>query len=70
MTWIGPRVGDDPDYGRPTVPVIAALNPDGSGTWHRLPDGWEVADSNKWGTLLMRWAGGVTQLAVYDPTTP
>lgn len=45
-TWIGPAIGDDLDYATPTAPVIAALMPDGTGTWYRLPDGWWVADSN------------------------
>jgi hypothetical protein len=68
-TWIGPNVGDDLDYGPPSVPVIAALLPDGTGTWYRLPDGWGLADSNVWGTLLARDADGRTQLAWFDLTT-
>ena len=68
-TWIGPSVGDDLDYGPPSVPVIVALLPDGTGTWYHLPDGWGLADSNVWGTVLARVADGRTQLAWFDPTT-
>jgi hypothetical protein len=71
-TWLGPAIGGDSDareYLPPTQPVIAALMPDGTGTWHRLPEGWWVADSNVWGTLLMSQVGNSTQLAWFDPTT-
>lgn len=66
-TWIGPRIGDDPDYGTPTVHAIAALHSDGTGTWYQLPDGWKIADSNRWGTLLARRTDTRTQLAWFDP---
>jgi hypothetical protein len=48
MTWIGPRVGDDINFGLPTVPTIADLRPDRTSTWYRPPEGWHVADSNIW----------------------
>ncbi len=67
-TWIGPAIGDDLDVATPTAPVIAALMPDGTGTWYRLPDGWWVADSNVWGTLLVSGTGNSTQLAWFDPS--
>jgi hypothetical protein len=69
-TWIGPRNGTDIDYSPPTQPVIAALIPDGTGTWYQLPEGWWVTDSNTWGTLLTRIDGNITQLAWFHPTSP
>lgn len=66
-TWIGPRIGDDPDYGTPTVPVVAVLRADGSGSWYRLPDGWSVVDSNRWGTLVARSSATTFELGLLDP---
>jgi hypothetical protein len=69
QTWIGPSLNDDPDYGEPSVAVIAALMPDGTGGWYSLADGWRVADSNVWGTLLVRVVDDRTELAWFDPTS-
>jgi hypothetical protein len=66
-TWIGPRIGDDADYGTPTVPVVGVLRPDGSGSWYRLPEGWSVVDSNRWGTLVARTTDTSFQLGLIDP---
>ena len=66
-TWIGPRIGDDADYGTPTVPVVGVLRPDGSGSWYRLPDGWAVVDSNRWGTLVARTTETSFELGLIDP---
>jgi hypothetical protein len=66
-TWIGPRIGDDVDYGEPTGPVIASLTPDGQGTWFTLPEGWWVGDSNVWGTLLVSRTDTTTRLAWFEP---
>jgi hypothetical protein len=66
-TWIGPRIGDDADYGTPTVPVVAVLRADGSGSWYRLPDGWSVVDSNRWGTLVARSSETTFELGLLDP---
>ncbi len=66
-TWIGPRIGDDVDYGTPTVPVVGVLRPDGSGSWYRLPDGWSVVDSNRWGTLVARTTDTSFELGLINP---
>lgn len=66
-TWIGPRIGDDADYGTPTVPVVGVLRPDGSGSWYRLPDGWSVVDSNRWGTLVARTTDTSFELGLINP---
>jgi hypothetical protein len=54
-TNLGPP--DDP------INVIAVLSPDGSAQWFRLPDGWSVAASDVWGTILTRRVGERVELA-------
>ena len=64
--WIGPRLSPDPNDnpdGTPTGPAVAVLRPDGSGEWLRLPDEWNVAASDLWGTILTRVTPGHVELA-------
>jgi hypothetical protein len=61
-TWIGPA-GADGDFPPPTMPVVAWLLPDGSAVWRGLPDGWAVAASDIWGTVLTRQTGRDVELA-------
>jgi hypothetical protein len=63
FTHIGPRVEPQADFGTPTGPVVAVLRPDGSGKWYRLPEGWSVAASDIWGTVLSRRVGTNIELA-------
>ncbi len=54
------------DFGPNTMPVVAILEPDGSGRWVRLPEGWSVAASDVWGTVLARATDGALELALLD----
>ena len=38
-THIGPNARPDMDFGEPTMPVIAEMQPDGSVQWWSIPDG-------------------------------
>ena len=74
---IGPDREPEDDFGQNAMPVVAILNPDGSGRWVRLPDDWDVVSSDIWGTLLMRRTAGALEFALLDdavgdsgPTTP
>jgi hypothetical protein len=69
-TSLGPPA-DDSDYPPPTMGVIAQLRPDGTATWHRLPDDWHVLYSDIGGTLLAHTDDvGITRLARLDQTPP
>jgi hypothetical protein len=61
--YIGPQLEPQADFGTPTGPVVAVLRPDGSGKWYRLPEGWRVAASDVWGTVLARNVEGAVELA-------
>ncbi len=67
--WTGIGPPDDPsnDFPANTINVIAVLTPDGSGEWYRLPDGWSVAASDVWGTILTRRTGDQVELATLTP---
>ena len=62
--YIGPDARPDLDFGLQTMPVVAALHPDGSVTWWSVPDGWEVVASDVWGTVLARLTGQKLDLAL------
>ena len=67
IRYIGPRLETEPvDFGTPTQPVIADLQP-GSGQWWSLPDAWTVAESSAQGTLLVRDVGDRLELAWFEP---
>lgn len=67
LRYIGPRLEAEPvDFGTPTQPVIADLQP-GSGQWWSLPDDWSVAESTAQGTLLVREVGDRLELAWFEP---
>jgi hypothetical protein len=60
-TTLGP-----PDGGggiEPTLPVIAVLNSDGTGSWHSIPNDWHPVSSDNGGTIFARRAGGIVELA-------
>ena len=63
---IGADLTPDQDFGRNAMPVIAILNPDGSGRWVRLPDEWGVVASDVWGTVLMRTTQTDFEFALLD----
>ena len=69
-TGIGPPVDPNNDYSDSTINVVAVLSPDGSGQWYRLPDGWSVAASDVWSTILSRRIGDQIELATLTPTSP
>lgn len=58
------------DFGPSAIPVIAILEPGGSGTWVRLPDDWSVVASDVWGTVLMRTTDTAIELALLDDALP
>ncbi len=66
-TAVGPPDNPSADVPSPTVPVIAVLAADGTGTWYSLTDGWQVAASDLDGTILMRLNGSTVELARLDP---
>jgi hypothetical protein len=66
-TSIGPPEDPEQDPANATIPVIAVLDPDGRGQWYRLPDGWSVAASDVWGTILTRRVGEQLELATLTP---
>lgn len=66
-TWIGPALADG-DFPPPSQQVVAWLEPDGSGTWASLADGWRVASSDVWGTVLERLVDGNVEVAWFMPT--
>ena len=60
-TTLGP-----PDGGggiEPTLPVIAVLNSDGTGSWYSIPNDWHPVSSDNGGTIFARRAGGIVELA-------
>lgn len=63
---IGRDLTPDQDFGPSAMPVVAILEPDGSGRWIRLPDDWSVAASDVWGTVLMRTTDDSIELALLD----
>ena len=67
-TYIGPNARPDIDFGEPTMPMLAALHPDGTVQWWSVPDGWQVVATDVWGTVLSRVDGGQLQLALADLT--
>jgi hypothetical protein len=67
--WAGIGPPDEPgtDFPNSTINVVAVLSPDGTGQWYRLPDGWSVAASDVWGTILTRRVGEQFELATLTP---
>jgi hypothetical protein len=47
----------------PTMPVIAMLSSDGTGSWHSIPTDWHAASSDTGGTLFARRVGDTVELA-------
>jgi len=69
-TRIGANTTPDEDFGNNLMPVVALMNPDGSGEWIRLPDDWDVVASDVWGTLLARFTDDAIELASLDDLVP
>ncbi|WP_040492347.1 hypothetical protein [Ilumatobacter nonamiensis] len=63
---IGADLTPDQDFGPNSLPVVAILNPDGSGTWVGLPQDWDVVASDVWGTVLMRRTDTDLEFAFLD----
>jgi Putative peptidoglycan binding domain len=49
-----------------TMPVIAVLAADGTGSWHTVPTGWQVVASDIGGTVFARRVGDTVELARLD----
>lgn len=52
----------------PTQPVIAELDADGAGRWWSLPEGWTLAASDVFGTILQRRTDSGIELARFPDT--
>ena len=63
---IGSDLTPEQDFGPSALPVIAILNPDGTGSWVRLPEEWDVVASDVWGTVLMRRTENDLEFALLD----
>ena len=63
-TYVGPPIEGD-EFSQ-TMPVIAVLNPDGTGAWYTVPTGWQVAASDIGGTVFARRVGDTVELARLD----
>ena len=60
-TAIGPNLPGD--YGSPTQQVIAVLEPDGSGSWWSVPDGWSLEAADLYGPLYTRITDNTLEIA-------
>lgn len=69
VTHIGPNADPSIDFGIPTMWVIAELRPDGTANWWSIPDGWSVAATDAWGTVLVRQEGTQLTVALADFST-
>jgi len=67
VTSVGPAADPTADIQYPTVPVVAVLAADGTGSWYSLADGWVVAASDVSGTILSRYVDDRLELARLDP---
>ena len=63
-TYLGPPIEGD-EFSQ-TMPVVAVLNPDGTGSWHTVPTGWQVVTSDIGGTVFARRVGDTVELARLD----
>jgi hypothetical protein len=61
-TAIGPPT-DPTDESTPTLPVVAFLMPDGTGTWYSLVDGWTLVAADLDGLVFARRSGDTVELA-------
>jgi hypothetical protein len=64
-TELGPPVDPTFEYSGATLPVVAALYADGTAQWWSLPDGWFVAASDQWGTILAHATQDTYELALF-----
>jgi hypothetical protein len=67
QTSIGPAADPTSEQSTGTVPVIGLLHLNGSVTWVRVPDGWQVTASDVSGTVLARRVGNTIELATLIP---
>jgi hypothetical protein len=53
-TSVGPAARPSDEFSAALQHVIAVLQPDGSGQWYSIPEGWSVASSDVGGTIFVR----------------
>ena len=53
-TSVGPAARPSEEFSPALQHVIAVLQPDGSGQWYSIPEGWSVASSDVGGTIFVR----------------
>lgn len=73
LSFIGPPVDANAGFSTYEQPVIAQLEADGSGRWWSLPEGWTLAASDVFGTVVQRTTSNGIELARFpddDSTTP
>jgi hypothetical protein len=69
-TSVGPAARPSDEFSSALQPVIAVLQPDGTGQWYSIPEGWSVASSDVGGTIFVRRVDAATvELARLDTAT-
>ena len=53
-TSVGPAARPSDEFSAALQHVIAVLQPDGTGQWYSIPEGWSVASSDVGGTIFVR----------------
>jgi hypothetical protein len=51
------------DYGEPTQPVVAILQPDGMGAWWSVPDDWRLSAADLYGVVYERTTDTTIEIA-------
>ncbi|MFZ4809996.1 MAG: hypothetical protein ACOYL9_01505 [Ilumatobacteraceae bacterium] len=70
LATLGPPVQPSAEYSEYTMPVIAQLGADGDGRWWSLPEGWSIAASDVFGTVLRRSTPDGVELARFPDSPP
>jgi hypothetical protein len=64
------EIAGSADFGRSNLAVVAVLRPDGGGSWFTVPDGWQIASGDLWGTVLVKVEADELLLARLEATAP
>jgi hypothetical protein len=70
LATLGPPVQPSAEYSEYTMPVIAQLAAEGLGRWWSLPEGWTIAASDVFGTVLRRSTPDGVELARFPNSPP
>lgn len=69
-TAVGAPLEPSADYSNPSMPVVALLNADGTGSWYSIRDDWQLAASGLNGVIFTRRVGNTIELARPSESTP